>query len=69
MFYYVENQFGTAGIGNSFGFAQVVESKFKLETFHEDTRSLVGPYFEREVAERIRNEYNDQHDAYRNAQN
>jgi len=66
MLYYVENQYGTAGTGWSFGFAQVVESETPLETFSDQTRSLSGPY-SREEAEAIVAADNAVHNEYREA--
>lgn len=65
-FHYVENQYGTAGIGASFGGADVVSSETPLETYCEQTRSLSGPY-SYEEAVRIAAEDNQRHDAFRDS--
>jgi len=68
MFYYVENWYGTAGMGNSFGYAQVVENETPIETYVNQTDSLSGPYSREEAQQNADND-NAIHDAYRNAQN
>lgn len=66
-FYYVENKFGTAGMGQSFGYAQVIESDEELETYSEQTSSRQGPY-SKEKAERIAAADNaEYHDPYRDS--
>jgi hypothetical protein len=65
-FFYVENQFGTAGMGQSFGYAQVVESDLPLDTCYDQTGSLNGPY-SLDEAEAVAAADNKVHDAYREA--
>jgi hypothetical protein len=65
-FYYVDNFYGTAGMGQSFGYAQVTESDEELDTFSDQTSSRNGPFAtEAEAQAQADKDNAEWHDPYR----
>jgi len=68
MKFYVENRYGTAGMGDSFGFASVIEIEDGDDTYdgmrYDQTRSISGPYATRAEAKAVAEADNAIHDAY-----